>query len=292
MKTQNKCKSGGQILLIPQEDIIPNPNQPRKRFDWDELEGLAQSIKLNGIIQPLAVRSSGDGKFELITGERRLRAARVVGLQRVPCILMEATDERSAIYSLLENLQRQDLDCFEEAEAIERLMFEHGISQEEVSRRLGKAPSTLSNKLRLLRLSEETRHALTKSGMTERHARALLRLENEQQVERALGIIIERRLNVAETDRLIADMLHNGTRLKKQPTKIFKDVKIFVNTLNHAVDTMRRAGIEADSAKSETEEYIEYVVRIPKKTDYVIKCMPGGRTGSAPAASVPAYTTS
>lgn len=290
MKTQNKCKRGGQILLVPQEDIVPNPNQPRKRFDWDELEGLAQSIKLNGIIQPLAVRASEDGKFELIAGERRLRAARVVGLQHVPCILMEANDERSAIYSLLENLQRQELDCFEEAEAIERLMFEHGISQEEVSRRLGKAPSTLSNKLRLLRLSEETRHMLTKAGMSERHARALLRLENEQQVERALGIIIERRLNVAETDRLISDMLQNGTRLKKQPTKIFKDVKIFVNTLNHAVDTMRRAGIEADSAKSETEEYIEYVVRIPKKTDYIIKSLPGGR--AAPAASVPTYSMS
>lgn len=271
LKSQSKTRSGGQILLIPQQDIFPNPNQPRRRFDCDELEGLAESIRQNGILQPINVRKVLDGKYELIAGERRLRAARMVGLSRIPCILMEATDEKSALYAILENLQRQDLSFFEEAAAIERLMTEYNLSQEDAAKKLGKAQSTLSNKLRLLKLSEEIRSEITKAGLTERHARALLRLNNEAQLKRALSIIVERRLNVSETDRLVTQMLERGIKSKKQPLKVFKDVRIFVNTLNHAVDTMRRAGIEADSAKSETEEYIEYVVRIPKSNEYLIK---------------------
>jgi ParB family chromosome partitioning protein len=271
MKNQKKFESGGQILLIPQEDIVPNPSQPRRRFDFDELEGLADSIKHNGIIQPINVRLRADGKYELIAGERRLRASRMVGLTRVPCILMEASDEKSAIYALLENLQRQDLGFFEEANAIKQLMDQFSMSQDEVAKKLGKAQSTLSNKLRLLKLSEEVREIIIKNDLTERHARALLRLENEVQLNRALSIIVDRHLNVAETDRLIEQMLKNRAACRKPINRIFKDVRIFVNTLNHAVDTMRKAGIDADSVKSETEEYIEYVVRIPKCKGFVVK---------------------
>ncbi|NLB36255.1 MAG: ParB/RepB/Spo0J family partition protein [Clostridiales bacterium] len=271
MKNQKKIESGGHILLIPQEDIVPNPSQPRRRFDSDELEGLADSIKHNGIIQPINVRASADGKYELIAGERRLRASRIVGLTRVPCILMEASDEKSAIYALLENLQRQDLGFFEEANAIKQLMDRFSMTQEEVAKILGKAQSTLSNKLRLLRLSEEIREIIVKNDLTERHARALLRLENEGQLNRALSIIVDRHLNVAETDRLIEQMLNNRAACRKPINKVFKDVRIFVNTLNHAVNTMRQAGIDADSVKSETEEYIEYVVRIPKCKGFVVK---------------------
>lgn len=266
-----KYKIGGQIILIPQEDIYPNPNQPRNRFDFDELEGLAQSIRQNGIIQPIAVRINSKGQYELISGERRLRASRLVGVPQIPCIIMEVDDRKSALFALLENVQRSDLGFFEEAQAIEKLINDFGMSRDEVCKRLGKAPPTISNKLRLLRLPEEIRLRITQENLTERHARALLRLTSNSQMERAMSIVAEKRLNVAETERLVTQILNNDKRPRQPTVKLFKDVRIFVNTLNHAVDTMRRAGIEADSAKSETDEYIEYIVRIPKSGGCVIK---------------------
>lgn len=266
-----KYKIGGQIILIPQEEIYPNPNQPRRRFDFDELEGLAQSIRQNGIIQPIAVRVNNRGEYELISGERRLRASRLVGITQVPCIIMEASDEKSALFALLENVQRCDLDFFEEAVAIEKLLTDYGMTRDEICKKLGKAPPTISNKLRLLRLPEEIRMKITQENLTERHARALLKLTSVSQMERAMSIIAEKRLNVAETERLVSQILTNDSRHRQPTVKLFKDVRIFVNTLNHAVDTMRRAGIEADSAKSETDEYIEYIVRIPKSRNCYIK---------------------
>ena len=266
-----KYKIGGQIILIPQEEIYPNPNQPRRRFDFDELEGLAQSIRQNGIIQPIAVRVNSRGEYELISGERRLRASRLVGITQIPCIIMEANDEKSALFALLENIQRCDLDFFEEAVAIEKLLTDYGMTREDICKKLGKAPPTISNKLRLLRLPEEIRLRITQENLTERHARAMLKLTSVSQMERAMSIIAEKRLNVAETERLVSQILQNDSRHRQPTVKLFKDVRIFVNTLNHAVDTMRRAGIEADSAKSETDEYIEYIVRIPKSRNCYIK---------------------
>lgn len=266
-----KYKIGGQIILVPQEEIYPNPNQPRKRFDFDELESLAQSIRQNGIIQPIAVRVNAKGEYELISGERRLRASRLVGITQIPCIIMDASDEKSALFALIENMQRSDLGFFEEAQAIEKLITDYGMSRDEVCKKLGKAAPTISNKLRLLRLPEEIRLKITQENLTERHARALLRLTTISQIERALSIIAGKRLNVTETERLVTQILTNDSRRRQPPVKLFKDVRIFVNTLNHAVDTMRRAGIEADSAKSETDEYIEYIVRIPKTGNCVIK---------------------
>lgn len=266
-----KYRIGGQIILIPQEDIYPNPNQPRSRFDFDELEGLAQSIRQNGIIQPIAVRVNASGNYELISGERRLRASRLVGISLIPCIIMEASDEKSALFALIENMQRSDLGFFEEASAIEKLIVDFNMSRDDVCRKLGKAAPTISNKLRLLKLPEDVRLKITQEGLTERHARALLRLPTRAQLDRALSIISDRRLNVAESEKLIDQMLSADKSSKKPTVKLFKDVRIFVNTLNHAVDTMRRAGIEADSAKSETDEYIEYIVRIPKTRSCVIR---------------------
>lgn len=266
-----KYKIGGQIILIPQEEIYPNPNQPRRRFDFDELEGLAQSIRQNGIIQPIAVRVNNRGEYELISGERRLRASRLVGIKQIPCIIMEANDEKSALFALIENVQRCDLDFFEEAVAIEKLLTDYGMTRDEICKKLGKAPPTISNKLRLLRLPEEIRHRISQENLTERHARAMLKLTSVSQMERAMSIIAEKRLNVAETEKLVSHILTNDSRHRQPTVKLFKDVRIFVNTLNHAVDTMRRAGIEADSAKSETDEYIEYIVRIPKSRNCYIK---------------------
>lgn len=273
MKSRRKSKqiSGGQLLMIPQENIFPNPNQPRKYFDYSELEGLAQSIRENGLLQPVTVRPREDFGYELISGERRLRAARIIGMKEIPCVISDADTEKSATLALIENLQRQDLSFFEEARAIENLMNICGLSQEEMAKRLGKAQSTLCNKLRILKLPQDVCDLLEKNSMSERHARALLQLESADLQRRAAQIVTDKRLTVAETERLVSRMVKNSTVKQKPSVKIFKDVRIFVNTLNHAVDTMRKAGIEADSAKSETPEYIEYVVRIPKQTDVVVK---------------------
>ncbi len=269
MKKNNyyKAKTENKILLIPQNDILPNPNQPRKRFDYDELEGLAQSIRANGILQPLLVRPLENGRYELVAGERRLRAARLVGITKVPCIVNEISESDSAVFAILENLQRQNLNYFEEAEALAVLVSEYRLSQEELCKKLGKAQSTLSNKLRLLRLSDEMRYKISRAGLSERHARALLTLNDEVQRARALSIIIDRHLTVNESENLIEQMLRKNEAPKRQILKGFKDIRIFINTLNNAVDTIRRAGIDADSVKTETDEYVEYIVRIPKLED-------------------------
>lgn len=272
-KSPPKPKSGGNILMIPEQEIMPNPTQPRRHFDRQELANLAQSIRANGILQPVTVRTIPGG-YELIAGERRLRAARFAGLTHIPCILINADDRKTALFSLLENLQRQDLSFFEEADAIQKLMRVYGLSQEEAARKLGMAQSTLSNKLRLLRLPESIRLTLEREQLTERHARTLLRLETAAQMEEALSRIIDEKLNVAQSEKLIDQLLQNPVsekKGKKAPIKLFKDVRLFVNTLNHAVDTMKRAGISAASSRNETDEYIEYIVRIPKNGETVIR---------------------
>ena len=277
MKTE-KIKCAAEVYNIPQDMIDPNPDQPRRRFDFDELEGLAQSIRENGILQPITVKKTGDKRFELVSGERRLRAARLVGFSKVPAIVVDIDEKDSAVFSLLENLQRQGLDIFEEAEAIERLISDFSMSREDVAKRLGLAQSTISNKLRILKLPEEMRFKLSRAGLTERHARALLMLSDDVQRARALSIIIDRHLNVAETERLIEQMI-SRTSKPKSAIRGIRDIRLFINTLNHAVDTIRRAGVDADTAKSETAEYIEYIVRIPKLEQLRIS-LPGD-TGEA-----------
>ncbi len=264
LKTSQKSKGSFQIQMLPQESIKPNPHQPRVRFDYNELEGLAVSIRANGMLQPINVRQTEDGEYQLISGERRLRAARMVGIGKIPCVVMTVTDEQSALFAIIENVQRQNLDFFEEAVAIEKLMTEHGLTREEIAQKLGKAQSTLSNKLRLLGLTEDMRDRIACAGLSERHARALLTLPDNSTRGRVLDMIIDRHLTVAETERLISDIKHRRKSPKKPQTRAFKDMRIFLNTLNHAVDTIRKAGISADTAKSETDEYFEYVIRISK----------------------------
>ena len=248
--------------LLPIEKIEPRADQPRKHFDPEALEMLAESIRTYGLIQPITVRPLDGGFYQIIAGERRWRAARMAGLSEVPVVVLEADDRTVMELALVENLQRQDLNFFEEAEAVQRLVEKYSMSREEAADKLGRAQSTLSNKLRLLRLPEEMRYTIEKAGLTERHARALLTLENDVQRERALEIITDRHLNVQESERLIEQMLNR--RKKKNPIKGIRDIRVFINTLNHAVEAIRRAGIDADAAKSETEEYVEYTVRIPK----------------------------
>lgn len=261
-----KLKSGGTIVLVPVNFIVPNPDQPRKIFNQYELESLAASIKNNGIIQPLVIRRISDDNYELISGERRLRAAKLVGLENVPCIVMSVSDEQSALYAIIENIQRDNLNFFEEAEAIEKLSVIYKLSYSDISKKLGKSQSSLSNKMRLLKLSPEIRTVIIENSLTERHARALLRLENDVDRLKALLHIIEKKLNVSDTDKYIESYLSPKIIKSEPKIKKLKDIKIFINTINHAVDTMRKAGIKAVSTEHETVEYYEYVVRIPKMT--------------------------
>ena len=260
-----KPRSAGQVLLIPSEIIYPNPNQPRRSFDQEELVNLAISIRMNGILQPITVRETQNG-YEVVSGERRLRASRLAGMLSVPCIVIDVNSFKSAVYALIENLQRQNLGYFEEAAAIERLMKDFGLSQEEAAKQLGKAPSTVSNKLRLLSLQSEARNLLCEHGLSERHARALLRLP-EDKILPVLNKVIERKLNVTQTEAYIEEILSEkqGNRTTKT---MFSDVKIFLKTINHAVETMKKAGIKADIKKEEQEESYVYHIKIPKKEMY------------------------
>jgi ParB family chromosome partitioning protein len=270
IRNSSKNKANCQIQLLPHELIMPNPHQPRVRFDFNELEGLAASIRANGMLQPINVRRLESGDFELISGERRLRAARMVGMRKIPCVVMNVSDQQSALFAIIENVQRQNLDFFEEAVAIEKLMTDHGLTQEDIAKKLGKAQSTLSNKLRLLRLPDELRDKISFARLTERHARALLTLPDNQTRARVLDIIIERHLTVSEAERLINDVQRRKKSKNKPQIRAYKDMRIFLNTLNHAVDVIRKAGIEADTAKSETDEYFEYVIRISKPDDNIV----------------------
>lgn len=267
LKNQTKYKKHNEVLLLPARLIQPNPHQPRKNFNWDDLEGLAESIHYNGLIQPITVRKKENGKYELISGERRLRACKMAGLSLIPSIVIEADDDKSAVLAIVENLQREDLHFFEEAMAIESLIKGFGYSQEEVARKLGKSQSALSNKLRILRLPDEIRYSVMLYGLTERHARALLRLPSISLMEEALDVIAEQGLTVNATEQLITEMLNKNVLNKEQKGKkvmVFKDVRIFINTLNHAVSTMRKSGINATAEKNETDKYIEYIVKINK----------------------------
>ncbi len=256
-----------KLLMLKPQDIKPSKNQPRKIFDEYELKLLADSIRSSGIIQPLAVRKALDGKYEIIAGERRYIAAKMVGLRRIPCVLHNTDDKTAAIYSIMENLQRQDLSFFEEAEAINRLIINFGMSQLEIASRLGIAQSTLSNKLRLLRLDNSHRERILTARLTERHARALLRLEGEDR-ENALNYIIANALNLKETEEYIENFL-NPKEEEKTPEKPMRkyaisDVRIFYNSLSKLVNTLQSAGLNAKTKKYENDKYIEYKVRITK----------------------------
>ena len=255
-----------QVLQLPAAEIRPNPRQPRRVFDETGLRELAASIRSHGVLQPLTVRRTAEG-WELIAGERRLRASRLAGLETVPCIESAAGDEESALLALIENLQRQDLHYFEEAAAIGDYIHRTGITQEEAARQLGRSPSALANKLRLLRLSPACREQLVQSGLTERHARCLLRLEDESERLAALKYIADHQLNVAQTEQYIERRLAalQTTPPAGRRTFILKDVRLFLNSVDHGLRLIRSAGVNAACDRQETEEDILLTIRIPKQ---------------------------
>lgn len=267
MKLQRKGEFlSTRVQYIPLGRIRPNPQQPRRSFDEEGLAELAASIRSCGILQPLTVRRAGDG-YELVAGERRLRAARIAGLREVPCLVAQVGEEDSALLALMENLQRRDLDCWEEAQAIARLISRYGLSQEEAARRLGRAQPTVANKLRLLRLPEDVRALLRENGLTERHARALLRLQDPEVQRRAAGDMVRRGMNVAQAEAYVEKLLQSDqvTPPRGRSTYIIKGVRLFLNSVDRGLHLMRQAGVDAGWNRQDTDREILLTIRIPKR---------------------------
>ena len=254
-----------RVRYIPLEHIVPNPHQPRRDFDPAALAELADSIRQYGVLQPATVRTRGRD-YELVAGERRFRAAKLAGLQTVPCLEMQVDKQDSAILALIENIQRRDLHYLEEAAAIAAYLRQSGSTQEEAAALLGRSPSALANKLRLLRLSPDCCRLLTEHDLTERHARALLRLEDEEERLNALHHIIRQHLNVAQTEQYIDKRLAQLQTTSPSGRRVFllKDVRLFLNSLDRGLRLVREAGIGVESRREDTEDAILLTIRIPK----------------------------
>lgn len=252
-------------------EIVRNPNQPRRYFDPEAIATLAESIRQYGVLNPLTVRRTGNGGYELVAGERRLRAARVAGLTDVPCLLINADGEDSSVIALVENLQRRDLDFFEEANGFKQLIEQFGLTQEEAARKVGKTQSAVANKLRLLRLSQQNMELIRCNNLTERHARALLRLNDEADRINVTNYIIEHELNVSRTEEYIDEFLKAKENPQpvveaesgKRVVRLFKDVRFFLNTLNRAVGVMVDAGIGATVKQQESDDGLTLTICIP-----------------------------
>lgn len=266
-----------EIEYIPINDIRPNPYQPRKYFNQSAIEELAVSIKNYGILQPLSVRKIGQSSYELIAGERRLRAAKLLELETVPVIVIEIVDQDSALLALIENLQREDLNYIEEAQSYYHLINDHGLTQEEVAQKVGKTQSTIANKLRLLRLSEPVRKMVIDKSLSERHARALLRLPDEELQMEVLDKVIKNKLNVKKTEELIEKTrqkliegnndLENQNNRKKSRARVksYINFRIYVNTIRNAFEEIKKTGIKATFEQKDHDEYLEIKIKLPKK---------------------------
>ena len=256
------------LRRIRVSDIARNPNQPRKYFDPEAIAQLAESIRQYGVLNPLTVRRSPSGGYELVAGERRLRAARVAGLNEVPCLVIAADNEDSSAIALVENLQRRDLDFFGEAYGFKRLIDQYGLTQEEAARKVGKTQSAVANKLRLLRLSQKNMELIRSANLTERHARCLLRLDSEEERINATNYIIEHDLNVSRSEQYIEELLkERETELPAQQerkvVRLIKDVRFFLNTLNRAVGVMVDSGIGATVQQQDSEDGLTLTIVIP-----------------------------
>lgn len=267
-----------RIENIPVHMIKPNPYQPRKSFSMHSLDELAQSIRQYGVIQPITVRSSPQGGYELIAGERRLRAVKLAGLDYVPAIIVDVYEQDSAIMAMIENLQRENLHYLEEAKGYVSLISDHGFTQEELALKLGKSQSTIANKLRILRLSNEIKEVLIRENLTERHARALLKLPDDELRMKAVRQVVENKMNVRDTEAVIDNLIEElrgfeekddkvEYKVVSKQKKIFKrtkDVRIFINTIRNAVNMLKNYGLAVQYSQFDKGDLIEITVRIPK----------------------------
>lgn len=271
LKTKPTLRRGG-VTYLPTASIEPCPMQARKNFDDDSLKELSESIRGYGILNPLTVRVR-NGAYELIAGERRLRAAKLAGLREVPCIILEVSMEDAGLISMVENLQRRDLNYIEEAMGIHQLILMFGMSQEEAAKRIGKSQSAVANKLRLLKLPGDILDSLRENDLSERHGRALLRLSDSEKQRKALKYIMENDLTVAATDAYIDSLVKAESEEKinekrNDPAKrtfILKDVRVFLNSLNHGLELMKQGGIDAGVERHETEDKLVLTISIPKR---------------------------
>ena len=271
-------RAAGRVLFLPVERIRANPSQPRRFFDPERLEALSQSIARYGVLQPLSVRKRQE-HYELISGERRLRAATMAGLREVPCLLVNVNMEESSVLALVENLQRENLSILEEAQGISRLIEIFGLSREEAARRLGMSPSAVANKLRLLRLPGDVLDKLCSAGLTERHGRALLRLGSFQMQRRALEKMIEEDMNVAAAESYVERLLRGEEETEQsehkaekeatapscaQRTFVLKDLRLFQNTLSRSMELLRQSGVTAELSREESGDAVTFTIRVRK----------------------------
>lgn len=258
-------KDENKLMDLSISQINQNRFQPRSNFDRVELMSLAESIETNGLIQPIVVRRVTPDGYELVAGERRLRACVMAGMTKIPAVVITCSQRQSAVLALVENLERSDLNIFEQARAIRRLILDCRMTQEQVAKLLGKNQSTIANKLRLLRLEDDEQNMIIEYGLTERHARLFLKLEGQQRVE-AIKRAFKYNMTVAQTEQMINNMLATEQEHANRPKLVIKDVRIFMNTINKALKTMKQSGVNAALLKKENDEYIEYTVKIPKST--------------------------
>lgn len=264
-----RLKKEKAVYQLPIEKIRPNPYQPRKYFNITALEELAESITAYGILQPLTVRKMGSGYYELVAGERRLRAADMAGLKTVPAILLQVSDSDSAILAFIENIQRQNLSFLEEAEGYRNMMEDYGLTQEELASKLSKSQSAIANKLRVLKLEESVKKELLDHNFTERHARALLRLPDEQTRLMVMAQMIREEMNVKRTEELVERTLEDmrqryadkGMRREK---RYITDFRLFTNTIKQSLEVIRRSGVDVVYEDTQNEEECEIVIRIRK----------------------------
>ena len=253
--------TGEQVIFIEVSKISANPNQPRKDFAEEAILKLADSIRQYGIIQPLCVRKIGEN-YELISGERRLRASKELGMSSVPCLVIEADESKSAEISIIENLIREDLNIFEQASAIEALIDTYGLTQEQIAKKLSNSQSFIANKLRLLRLSSDERRKILENNLTERHARALLRILDADLREKVLSKIIEEGLNVTKSEELIEQVLSSEPKKSKARTSA-RDTRSFFNAIDRLISSVRLSGIEIKSRVVESDDFTEVTILVP-----------------------------
>ncbi|MEK3888880.1 nucleoid occlusion protein [Bacillus sp. FSL K6-3431] len=255
-----------EVRKIPVTDIVPNQFQPRTIFDESKIEELARTIHTHGIIQPIVVRESSGDQFEIIAGERRFRAVQMLGWADVPAIIKNLSDAETASVALIENLQREELTPIEEAMAYGKLLEIHDLTQEALAQRLGKGQSTVANKLRLLKLPEEVQTELLKKRITERHARALIPLKDPTKQIQVMELIIEKSLNVKQTEEQVVKLLSTETPKRKAKRKaVSKDMRIAVNTIRQSLSMVTDSGINLDAEEEEFEDFYQFTIKIPKK---------------------------
>lgn len=257
-----------EIKKIPISVIKPNPYQPRKQFDQKALEELSQSIKTYGIIQPINVRKIDELNYELVAGERRLRASKLAKLNEIPAIVVEYKDKDSAVIAMMENLQREDLNFIEEAYGYNSLILEHGFTQREIAEKIGKSQSTIANKLRLLKLPEDIQISLLEAGLTERHGRVLLKLPDDHLKRKLLEKVIKNNLNVRKTEELVESFLLEEVEESEKSNQNIKsliNIRIYLNTIKNAYSAIKDTGINAEYEEEDKGDYVEVRVKIPKK---------------------------